>query len=62
MPRRMTFLTAAAVALAAAGCEIVDHGGDLPPAGAYADSRYHDPWHGLKSPLLDEDIRRDMAR
>jgi hypothetical protein len=62
MKRRTTLLAATVTLIALAGCEIIDHGGDLPPDRAAADARYHDPFDGISSPTLDQEIRRDMRR
>ena len=59
--RRITTLMLAALA-ALAGGVIIDHGGDLPPDSYAADARFHDPWHGISSPLAAENMRHDMRR
>ena len=62
MPRRTLPLVSTALVISLTSCEIVDHGGDLPPDRAAADARYHDPFDGISSPTLDQEIRRDMRR
>lgn len=59
MRRCVLLLTLAALVTALTGCEIVNHGGDLPPDRGLADSRYYDPWHGISSPLLRDDLRSE---
>lgn len=58
--KRLTGLIVPALILATAGCTIIDHGGDLPPAGAEADAQYYDPWDGTSHPLLDQNMRRHL--
>jgi hypothetical protein len=62
MLRRVALLAATALLIAPSGCEIIDHGGDLPPDRAAADQRFHDPWHGIDHPLLDQEMQREVQR
>ena len=56
--KRVTGLLVLTLLSAAAGCTIIDHGGELPPAAADADAQFYDPWDGTAHPLLDQNMRR----